>query len=39
MTEDPGSHGESLEDVATFLSGVEAFKTLSRDQLSGSRPR
>ena len=34
MTEDPDSHGESLEDVATFLSGVEAFKTLSRDQLS-----
>ena len=33
MNEDQGSHGESLEDVATFLSGVEAFKTLSRDQL------
>jgi len=34
MTEDPGSQGESLEDVATFLSGVEAFTTLSRDQLA-----
>jgi CBS domain-containing protein len=34
MTEDPDSHGESLEDVATFLSGVEAFKTLSPDELS-----
>ncbi len=34
MTEDPDSHGESLEEIATFLSGVEAFKTLSPDQLS-----
>ena len=34
MTGDPGSLSESLADVATFLSGVEAFKTLSRDQLS-----
>ncbi len=34
MTEDPGSQGESLDDVATFLSGVEAFRTLDRDQLS-----
>ena len=34
MTEDPDSHGESLADVATFLSGVEAFRTLSPDQLS-----
>ena len=25
--------GESLDDIATFLSGVEAFKTLSREQL------
>jgi CBS domain-containing protein len=34
MTEDPDSHGESLEEIATFLTGVEAFKTLSPDQLS-----
>ena len=34
MTEDPDSHGESLEEIATFLSGVEAFRTLSPDQLS-----
>ena len=34
MTEDPDSHGDSLEDVATFLAAVEAFKTLSRDELS-----
>ena len=34
MTEDPDSHGESLEEIATFLAGVEAFKTLSPDQLS-----
>ena len=34
MTDDPGGHGESLEDVATFLAGVEAFKTLSDDQLA-----
>ncbi|MEI6725936.1 MAG: DUF294 nucleotidyltransferase-like domain-containing protein [Actinomycetes bacterium] len=33
MTEDSDGRGESLEDVATFLSGVEAFKTLSRDEL------
>ena len=33
MTADPDIHSESLEDVATFLSGVEAFKTLSRDEL------
>jgi len=26
--------GESLDDIATFLSGVEAFRTLDRDQLS-----
>ena len=35
MIEDPQSQSESLEDVATFLSSeVEAFKTLSRDQLA-----
>ena len=34
MTEDPDSHGESLEEIAAFLAGVEAFKTLSPDQLS-----
>ena len=34
MTEDPDSHGESLEEIATFLAGVEAFKTLSPDELS-----
>ena len=34
MIEDPGSRGESLDDIAAFLAGVEAFKTLSRDQLS-----
>ena len=34
MTEDPDSHGESLEEIATFLAGVEAFKTLSADQLA-----
>jgi CBS domain-containing protein len=34
VTEDPVGHGDSLEDVATFLSGVEAFRTLSREQLS-----
>jgi CBS domain-containing protein len=34
MSQDPDSHGESFEDVATFLSGVEAFKTLSSDQLA-----
>ena len=32
--EDLDSHGESLEDIATFLSGVEAFRTLGGDQLS-----
>ena len=30
----PDIHGESLEEVAAFLSGVEAFKTLSADQLA-----
>jgi len=34
MGEEPDNHSESLEDVAAFLSGVEAFKTLGRDQLS-----
>ena len=34
MTEDPGSQGESLEEIAGFLSDVEAFRTLGRDQLS-----
>jgi CBS domain-containing protein len=34
VTADPDSHAEALEDVATFLAGVEAFKTLSPDQLA-----
>ena len=34
MSEGTVDQGESLEDVATFLSGVEAFRTLDRDQLS-----
>ena len=35
MSEDPGSHGESLDDVAAFLSSdVEAFETLGGDQLA-----
>ena len=34
MSEGPLDQGESLEDIATFLSGVEAFKTLDREQLS-----
>ena len=35
MTEDPGSRGESLEEIATFLSSdVEAFRTLAGDQLA-----
>ena len=35
MTEDPGSRGESLEEIATFLSSdVEAFRTLGGDQLA-----
>ncbi len=34
MTEEADSHGESLADVESFLSGVEAFRTLSPDQLS-----
>ena len=35
MTGDPGSHGESLEEIATFLSSdVEAFRTLGGDQLA-----
>ena len=29
MTEAPESHGESLAEVATFLSRVEAFRTLA----------
>jgi len=33
MSEGPVDQGESLEDIATFLSGVEAFRTLGRDQL------
>ena len=33
MSEGPLDQGESLEDIATFLSGVEAFRTLGRDQL------
>ena len=34
MSEGPVDQGESLDDIATFLSGVEAFRTLDRDQLS-----
>ncbi|HMK91900.1 MAG TPA: DUF294 nucleotidyltransferase-like domain-containing protein [Thermoleophilia bacterium] len=34
MTEDSDNHDESLDDIATFLSGVEAFKTLGRDLLA-----
>ena len=34
MTGDPGGHGESLEEIAGFLSSVEAFETLSGDQLA-----
>jgi CBS domain-containing protein len=35
MTEDPGSQGESLEEIASFLSSeVEAFRTLGGDQLA-----
>ena len=34
MSEGPVDQGESLDDIATFLSGVEAFMTLGRDQLS-----
>ena len=35
MTEDPGSRGESVEEIATFLSSdVEAFRTLGGDQLA-----
>ena len=33
MTEDPEATAET-EEIATFLAGVEAFKTLSPDQLS-----
>jgi CBS domain-containing protein len=32
--EGPVEQGESLEDIATFLSAVEALRTLDRDQLS-----
>ena len=35
MSGEPGSHGESLEEIATFLSSdVEAFRTLDGDQLA-----
>ena len=34
MTEDRRSQGESLEEIAGFLSHVEAFETLSGDQLA-----
>ena len=34
MTEGPDSHTETLEQIAAFLSGVEAFRTLSREQLA-----
>ncbi len=34
MTGDPDNQGERLDDIATFLSGVEAFAALNRDQLS-----
>jgi len=37
MTEEPDGHGvreESLEEIASFLSGVEAFATLSPEQLT-----
>ena len=35
MSEDPGSRGESVEEIATFLSSdVEAFRTLGGDQLA-----
>ena len=33
MTDDRRSQGESLEEIAGFLSRVEAFETLSGDQL------
>jgi hypothetical protein len=32
--EGPVDQGESLEDIAAFLSGVEAFRTLGRGQLA-----
>ncbi len=34
MSERPVDQGESLEDIATFLSGVEAFRTLDSEQLA-----
>ena len=35
MSEDPDSRGESVEEIATFLSSdVEAFRTLGGDQLT-----
>jgi len=34
MCEDPAGPAESLEAIAGFLSGVEAFKTLSAEQLA-----
>jgi len=35
MSEDPGIRGESLEEIATFLStDVEAFRTVGGDQLA-----
>ena len=33
MAGDQDSNGESLEEIASFRAGVEAFKTLGRDQL------
>ena len=34
MSEGPVGQSESLDEIAAFLSGVEAFRTLSPDQLS-----
>ena len=34
MTEDPTATAKASRSIATFLAGVEAFKTLSPDQLS-----
>jgi CBS domain-containing protein len=34
MSEDPGGHGESLEEIASFLSSVEALATLDHEQRS-----
>ena len=34
MSEGPVDQGENLDDIAIFLSGVEAFRTLGGDQLA-----